>query len=83
MRYPTHFHNCGGLEGAKACVRGLERSFWRYASAGAIELITADAPRKTSQPKWDEEIVSVINSMTHGLSVEFQAILDGDVYQPG
>ena len=83
MRYPPHFPNWGGLEGANACVRGLERSFWRYASAEAIELITADAPRKRTPPKRDEEIVSFINAMTQGLSIEYQAILDGDVYQPG
>ena len=82
MRYPPHFPNWGGLEGANACVRGLERSFWRYASAEAIELITADAPRKRTPPKRDEEIVSFINAMTQGLSIEYQAILDGDVYQP-
>ena len=78
MRYPSHFPNWGG-----PCARGLERSFWRYASAEAFELVKADAPRKRSQPKRDEAIVNFINSMTEGLSIEFQAILENDVYRPG
>eukprot|EP00439_Symbiodinium_sp_Y106_P038152 s4760_g4.t1 len=45
-RFPNHFINWGGSEGANARVRGLERSLWRYAAAEAIELITADSPRK-------------------------------------
>ena len=83
MRYPSHFPFWGGLDGASACVRGLERSFWRYASAEAVELITADAPRKRSQPKRDEAIVSFINGMTEGLSIEFLAVLENDMCQPG
>ena len=81
-RFPNHFTNWGGSEGANACVRGLERSIWRYAAAEAIELITADSPRKRSTPKRDEEIVNFINSMTHGLPVEFEALVDGDSYLP-
>ena len=81
-RFPNHFINWGGSEGANACVRGLERSIWRYAAAEAIELITADSPRKRSTPKRDEEIVNFINSMTHGLPVEFEALVDGDSYLP-
>ena len=50
-RFPSHFINWGGSEGANACVRGLERSLWRYAAAEAIELITAETPRKRSAPR--------------------------------
>ena len=45
IRYPNHFINWGGSDGANACVRGIERSIWRYAAAEAIELLTADQPR--------------------------------------
>eukprot|EP00439_Symbiodinium_sp_Y106_P043046 s3501_g5.t1 len=60
----------------------LRNKGW-YASAEATGLITADAPRKRSQPKRNEAIVNFINSMTEGLSIEFRAILENDVYQPG
>ena len=56
----------------------MERSIWRYAVAEAIELITADQPRKRSPPRRDEEVENYINSMTQGLPVEFEAVVDGD-----
>eukprot|EP00439_Symbiodinium_sp_Y106_P076203 s920_g15.t1 len=82
-RFPNHFINWGGSEGASACVRGLDRSIWRYAAAEVIELITAESPRKRSPPRRDGEIVNFLNSMTEGLSVEFEAVVDGDSYRPG
>ena len=51
VRYPNHFINWNGSEEANACVRGIERSVWRYAAAEAIELLTADQPRKRSPPR--------------------------------
>ena len=72
-RYPSHCINWGGSEGANACVRGLERSIWRYAAAEAIELITADQPRARSRPKQDVEVTAYISNLTQGLNVTFEA----------
>ena len=63
-RLPSRFINWGGSEGANACARGLERSIWRYAAAEAIELITAETPRKRSPPRRGEEIINFISTMT-------------------
>ena len=65
-RLPSRFINWGGSEGANACARGLERSIWRYAAAEAIELITAETPRKRSPPRRGEEIINFISTMTQG-----------------
>ena len=73
IRYPNHFTNWGGAEGANACVRGIERSVWRYAAAEAIELLTADQP-----PRRDENIAAYIQNLTQGLEVDFEAVEDGD-----
>ena len=78
IRYPNHFINWRGSEGANACVRGIERSVWRYAAAEAIELLTADQPRKRSPPRRDETIEGYIRGLTHGLDVTFEAVVDGD-----
>ena len=77
---PSHFINWGGSEGANACVRGLERSIWRYAAAEAIELITADQPMARSRPKQDAEVTTYISNLTQGLNVVFGAVVDGDVF---
>ena len=82
-RYPSHFINWGGSEGANACVRGLERSIWRYAAAEAIELITADQPRARIRPKQDAEVTAYISNLTQGLNVTFEAVVDGDVFTAG
>ena len=37
---------------------------------------------RTDGSKRDEEIVNFINSMTHGLPVEFEALVNGDSYLP-
>ena len=78
IRYPNHFINWSGSDGANACVRGLERSIWRYAAAEAIELLTADQPRRRSPPRRDEDVENYIRSMTQGLAVVFEAVVDGD-----
>ena len=78
VRYPNHFINWKGSEEANACVRGIERSVWRYAAAEAIELLTADQPRKRSPPRRDETIEAYIRSLTHGLNVTFEAVVDSD-----
>ena len=78
VRYPNHFINWKGSEDANACVRGIERSVWRYAAAEAIELLTADQPRKRSPPRRDETIEAYIRGLTHGLNVTFEAVVDGD-----
>ena len=78
IRYPTHFITWAGSDGANACVRGIERSIWRYAAAEAIELLTAEQPRKRSPPRRDEDIENYIKNLTHGLDVKFEAVVDGD-----
>ena len=78
VRYPNHFINWKGSEDANACVRGIERSVWRYAAAEAIELLTADQPRKRSPPRLDETIEAYIRGITQGLNVTFEAVVDGD-----
>ncbi|CAE7562288.1 unnamed protein product, partial [Symbiodinium microadriaticum] len=80
MRYPNHFPNWGGLEGANACVRRIERSFFRYASAEAIELITVDSPRKRTPPKKNEAVAEIVNNMSADLVIDFTVIVDGDIY---
>ena len=79
-RYPSHFINWGGSEGANACVRGLERSIWRYAAAEAIELITADQPRARTRPRQDAEVTAYISNLTQGLNVTFEAVVAGDIF---
>ena len=79
-RYPSHFINWCGSEGANACVRGLERSIWRYAAAEAIELITADQPRARTLPKQDAEVTAYISNLAQGLNVTFEAVVDGDIF---
>eukprot|EP00439_Symbiodinium_sp_Y106_P059836 s2485_g8.t1 len=78
IRYPNHFINWRGSDGANACVRGIERSVWRYAAAEAIELLTAEQPRKRSPPRRDEIIEGYIRNLTQGLDVKFEAVVDGD-----
>ena len=78
IRYPKHFINWGGSDGANACVRGIERSIWRYAAAEAIELLTADQPRRRSPPRRDEDVENYLRSMTQGLTVVLEAVVDGD-----
>ena len=79
IRYPNHFINWRGSDGANACVRGIERSIWRYAAAEAIELLTAEQPRKRSPPRRDEDIENFIRNPTQGLDVKFEAVVDGDM----
>ena len=49
----------------------------RYAAAEAIELLTAEQPRKRSPPRRDE-IIGYIRNLTQGLDVKFEAAVDGD-----
>eukprot|EP00439_Symbiodinium_sp_Y106_P063081 s3243_g9.t1 len=49
----------------------------RYAAAEAIELLTAEQPRKRSPPRRDE-IIGYIRNLTQGLDVKFEAVVDGD-----
>ena len=58
-------------------MRGIERSVWRYAAAEAIELLTADQPRKRSPPRRDETIEAYVRGITHGLDITFEAVVDG------
>ena len=78
VRYPSHFINWKRSDEANACVRGIERSVWRYAAAEAIELLTADQPRKRSPPRRDETIEAYIRGLTHGLNITFEAVVDSD-----
>ena len=80
MRYPVHFPNWGGRDGANACVRGIERSFFRYASAEAIELITVDSPRKRTPPKKNAEMAEIVTNTSADLVIDFTVTVDGDVY---
>ena len=56
MRYPSKFPNWPDVKTLNACIRGLERSFYRYAVSESIESITAPSPRKRSQPKKNPEV---------------------------
>ena len=78
IRYPNYFINWRGSDGANACVRGIERSVWRYAAAEAIELLTAEHPRKRSPPRRDETIEGYIRILIHGLDVKFEVVVDGE-----
>ena len=70
---PVSFSQLGWPGGCQRLCAGTRTAghsgLWSYASAEVIELSTADAPRKGSQPKRDEAIVNFINSMTEGLSI--------------
>ena len=59
-------------------MRGIERSIWRYAAVEAIELLTAEQPRKRSPPRRDEDIENYIRNLTQGLDVKFEAVVEGD-----
>ena len=81
-RYPQYFQNWGGPKTTNACIRGIERSFWVYANAQDVRLVTALVPRKRRPPGRQQEIVDFIASMTDVLCTDFVAIMDSDVLPP-
>ncbi|CAE7948322.1 unnamed protein product [Symbiodinium sp. KB8] len=81
-RYPQHFPNWEGVKTTNACLRGIERSFWVYANAQDIKLVTASFPRRRNAPKTQQEILDLISRMTDMLCPDFKAIMDSDVLPP-